>query len=228
MNELPFTAFDLLVGAAIVISALLALARGLFREIVGLASLVAAAVIAWLSYGSFEPLLREATGSAPVAGLVTAVGVFVIPLLILRTLGNALAGAIAAAGLGPVDKALGLGFGLARGAALVCIAYLLGTVVTDPATFPPWVTRAALEPPVRGGATWIAGFLPPNFAHAGRASVEQAVERARDGRVAEPAAAPASQPATAEPWATETEPAPPAGYQKGTRQTMDDLFEKVR
>ena len=51
--------------------------------------------------------------------------------------------------LGPLDKALGLAFGAARGAFVVCAAYLVVSYLIKPDLQPDWVRNACLIGPVR-------------------------------------------------------------------------------
>ena len=219
MNDLPITAFDLAVAAILLISALLAVARGFVREVMSVASWVGAAIIAWYAYPEAHPLLVQAMGPGLLADLATAAAVFLVPLVILRIITGMLAEKVAGSGFGGLDRVLGLAFGLARGALIVCAAYLLATYIIKERDFPAWVTEARLEPPVRGGAIWLAGLLPASMAADGRATVEGALNRAREGR------AQGGAPARAVPAAPRTED---GGYGRGQRERMDQLIEQVR
>jgi membrane protein required for colicin V production len=218
LSDLPITIFDLAVAAILLISALLAVARGFVRELMSLASWVAAAVIAWFAYPAVHPLLAQAVGTGLPADLLTAAAVFLVPLLVLRIVTGMMAERVASSGFGGLDRVFGLAFGLARGALIVCAAYLLATYIIDERDFPPWVTQARLEPPVRGGATWLAGLLPQSMAADGRASVEGALSRARAGRGQEAAPPPGAPPA----GSTD------GGYGRSQRQQMDQLIERSR
>lgn len=211
MSELPFTIFDIAVVAVVVISVLLAVARGFVREVMSLVSWVGAAIVAWLAYPQLQPMVSEAMGPGILADLATGAAVFLIPLVILRIITGMFGNVVDRLGLGGLDRIIGLAFGLARGALIVCAAYLLGTYVTDERRFPDWVKQARLEPPVRGGAIWLAGLLPASLPEAGKATVEGALDRARDGRsAAEPA------------------PGQGSGYGRDSRERLDELIEQVR
>jgi membrane protein required for colicin V production len=215
VTDLSITAFDVAVSVVVLISALIAVARGFLREVMSLASWIGAAIVAWLAYPEVRPLLAEVMGAGIVADLVTALVVFLVPLIVLRVLTGMLAEGVAGLGLGGLDRIVGLAFGLARGAFIVCAAYLLGTYIVDPRRFPPWVTEAVLEPPVRGGAIWLAGLLPDGVTADGRAAVEGALERAREGR-AEDGAPPAAP------------DGPGTGYGRQPREELNRLIERVR
>lgn len=184
------TAFDVAIGVVVLLSTVLALARGFVREVVSVASWVGAGVVAWLAYPEARPIAIQVVDHPLLTDVLTAAVVFLVPLIVFRVVGGMLADAVSGTGLGLVDRLLGVAFGAARGAAIVCIAYLLGTLVLGRDGLPAWVTAARLEPQVRAGAEWLGGLLPEGTAARGRTAVEGAVQRAQQGRADDPAAGP--------------------------------------
>lgn len=160
MDALPLTLFDVVVLAVVALSALVGLVRGGVAEILGLASWVGAAVVAALALPHVRPLVREAAGNDLIADVIGLVGAFVVALLVLKLVTAMIARVIAASPLGPVDKVLGVLFGAARGALLVCAAYLLASQFIRPDLQPPWVNDAALIRTVREGAARLARLIP--------------------------------------------------------------------
>lgn len=160
MDALPLTLFDLVVLAVVALSALVGLVRGGVAEILGIASWVGAAVLAVLALPHVRPLVREAAGNDLVADVVGFAGAFVVALLVLKLFTAMISRAVAASPLGPFDKVLGVGFGAARGALLVCAAYLLASQFIRPDLQPAWVNDAALIRTVREGAARLARLIP--------------------------------------------------------------------
>jgi membrane protein required for colicin V production len=177
MSDLPVTLFDLIVGGVVILSTLLALSRGAVREALGLATWIGAIVAAIYAFQPVRPMLLEALGNELLTDAATLAVVFFVPFFALRILSGMIARAVSASALGPVDKFLGLGFGLARGALIVCGAYLVGSVIVAREQHPDWVKTAMLQPPVEQGADWLAQFLPPGILDA---SKEAAAEAAAD------------------------------------------------
>lgn len=207
------TAFDIAVVVVILLSALLALARGLLLEVVSLLSWVGAAVVAWLAFPELRPLAAQAIGQPLATDVVTALVCFLVPLIVFRVIGGMLADAVQGAGLGIFDRLLGLVFGAARGAALVCVGYLLAGMVLGRETFPSWVTVARLEPQVRAGADLIEGWLPAAARAQAHQTVEGALGRAQRGRVeGDPAAGPKDS---------------GSGYAREPREQMNRLFDQA-
>ena len=177
MSDLPVTLFDLIVGGVVILSTLLALSRGAVREALGLATWIGAIVAAIYAFQPVRPMLLEALGNELLTDAATLTVVFFVPFFALRILSGMIARAVSASALGPVDKFFGLGFGLARGALIVCGAYLVGSVIVAKEQHPDWVKTAMLQPPVEQGADWLAQFLPPGVLDA---SKEAATEAAAD------------------------------------------------
>jgi membrane protein required for colicin V production len=126
-------------------------------------------------------MAREAIGNGLLADLAAGAGVFLVPLIVFKVLGNMLAGGIDGAGLGGIDRLGGALFGLVRGAFLVCVAWLVvGFLEPKPEQLPEWVRQAYVLPQVQQGADWLRGFLPERLEAGGRAASAEALERARD------------------------------------------------
>lgn len=183
MTDLPVTLFDLIVGGIVLLSTLLALSRGAVREALGLATWIGAIVAAVYAFEPVRPMLLEAIGNELLTDAATLAIVFFVPFFALRLLSGMIARAVSASALGPVDKFLGLGFGFARGALIVCGAYLVGSVIVAREQHPDWIKTAMLQPPVEQGADWLATLLPPGILDASKdAAAEAAADAAERAR----------------------------------------------
>lgn len=160
MDGLPVTLFDVLVIAVVALSALVGLARGAVAEILGLASWIGAAVVAYMARPYAIPLLREAVGNDGMAELLAVAGVFLITLLALKVVTGMIVSAVTGGTLGAFDKILGLGFGAARGAVLVVVGYLIASQFLRPEAQPDWITEAQLIGPVQRGSALLARYVP--------------------------------------------------------------------
>lgn len=160
MAGLPFTLFDLLVLAIVGLSGLVGLASGATAAILGLASWIGAAAVALLYGARLTPFVVQAGAPAGFAELIAMGGLFIVALIAFRVVAGLIARAVSGSVLGPLDRLLGLAFGLARGAALVCVLYLVASQFIRPDLQPAWMNEAYLIGPVRQGAALIAGYLP--------------------------------------------------------------------
>jgi membrane protein required for colicin V production len=183
MSDLPVTLFDLIVGGVVILSTLLALSRGAVREALGLATWIGAIIAAVYAFEHVRPMLLEALGNELLTDAATLAVVFFVPFFALRIVSGMIARAVSASALGPIDKFLGLGFGFARGALIVCAAYLVGSVIVAREQHPDWVKTAMLQPPVEQGADWLATLLPPGVLDASKdAAAEAAADAAERAR----------------------------------------------
>ncbi|CAN5678557.1 CvpA family protein [soil metagenome] len=130
MDALTFV--DGIVLGLIVLSAVLAYARGLARELLSIAGWVGAAVIAFLLAPGLEPLIREVpvlrdvVGTSCELGILAAfAGVFAASLIVFSFFTPLASGLVANSAVGPIDQGLGLIFGVARGVLLVLVAFLV-------------------------------------------------------------------------------------------------------
>ena len=71
--------------------------------------------------------------------------------------------AVRGSALGGLDRTLGLVFGLARGAVLLSVAYIVAGFAIAVNQWPPVVLEARSLPIVYRGAEWLAVQLPPPY-----------------------------------------------------------------
>jgi membrane protein required for colicin V production len=131
-----FTLVDGIVLAVIVVSAILAYARGLVRECLSIVGWLVAALAGFSFAPMAAPLVREIpilrdiiSTSCELSILAGFVVVFVIALLLVSIFTPLVAGAVSNSAIGPVDQALGFLFGIVRGVLLVVIALVVYTTV---------------------------------------------------------------------------------------------------
>jgi membrane protein required for colicin V production len=154
------------IGVLVVIglSALLALGRGLIKEILSLFGWVGAAIVTYFVYfhvPAVREFARKQITEQLFADIATAVVVFTIALIVLGIINHFVVSRIPTGFLGPLDKSLGLVFGLARGALLIAIAYiLLEYVLPNRADWPPVIQEARTEPYAADAANYLKGLIP--------------------------------------------------------------------
>jgi len=124
MSNLPFNIVDLAVLGVILISALVAFSRGLVREVLSIGAWIAAALATIYGLPHLRDFARTYITAPLVADAVTGVTIFVLTLIVCAAISHMAARHVRGSGFGAVDRSLGLLFGVARGAILVCLAYL--------------------------------------------------------------------------------------------------------
>ena len=134
-----FTIIDGVVAAIIVISALLAYARGFVREALAIAGWIVAGILAFVFAPQVQPLVKE----IPVVGSMLAdscelsiiaafAAVFAVALVIASLFTPLFSSIVQRSALGGLDQGLGFLFGVLRGILLVAVAYFVyETVITS-------------------------------------------------------------------------------------------------
>jgi membrane protein required for colicin V production len=151
---------DLVVLAVLVVSALLAFMRGLVREVLGLAAWIGAISAAVWSLPRVRPQFQSWMGTSPWVDPVAFGVIFIITLIVLIIVSRWISALVRASPVGGLDRTLGLVFGLARGAALVVLAYIIAGMVIQVDRWPEAVLQARALPLVYQGAIWAVQKLP--------------------------------------------------------------------
>ena len=155
---------DGVVLAVLALSAIVALFRGLVQEVLGIGAWVGAAFAALALQPVLSPLLLGSVETPWIADAIALVGVFVAVLIVLKVVIATVARRVQDSALGGTDRALGMAFGLVRGAFLVVVAYILGGVVlSEPERWPAPVREARSLPVVAEGARWLMDQVPPDY-----------------------------------------------------------------
>jgi len=179
---------DIVVLAVIALSTLLALGRGFVKEILSLLGWVGAAVLT-LAVFVYVPEVRAFAHSQITEGLiadiVTVIVLFVVSLLVLGMVNHYIASRVQGSSLGPLDKSLGLVFGLVRGVVLVALAYMVMTdwMLPNRDQRPPVINEARTEPYVAMVADYIKNIIPQSVKDRASAILDagsKAVEEGQD------------------------------------------------
>ena len=115
------------------------------------------------------PQIREFFGkqiTEPVlADIACAVGLFVVLLIVLGFFNHAISSRVHGSSLGPLDKSLGLVFGLARGIVLVALAHMAMTdwFLPEKSQRPDVINQARTEPYVAMAADFIKSKIPQDW-----------------------------------------------------------------
>lgn len=155
------TLFDYLVLFVLIASIVISTLRGLVREILSLASWIAAFVIANAWGGELAQLLPEAVPGDLVRLIVAFVILFIGVRILMGLLMVMVEALIKASGLTVVDRGLGSLFGLARGLLIVMTAVLLCGMTAIPQQ--QFWKEAMLSPLAETAAQTLIPYLPGEF-----------------------------------------------------------------
>ena len=127
-----FTFVDGIVAGVIILSAILAYSRGLVRESMAIAGWVGAAVLAFAFAPAVQPLIKEVpilgdflADSCELSIVGAFAAVFAVGLILASLFTPLLSSVVQRSALGGIDQGLGFLFGVARGAILVLVAFLV-------------------------------------------------------------------------------------------------------
>ncbi len=156
------TLLDYAVLAIAGVSVLLGVIRGFVREVIALASWVAAFVGASAYGGTVAPLLAQQIPDEKWRVLAAVVAVFVVVLVAVNVVALLASKLIKSAGLGVEDRVLGSVFGLVRGV-LIVLVLVLGAGLTVLPRQPVW-KDAMLAAPLEKLAELVKQWLPQGWA----------------------------------------------------------------
>ncbi|HEY3799933.1 MAG TPA: CvpA family protein [Caulobacteraceae bacterium] len=156
--------FDLGAGLVLIVSAIIGWFRGGSREVLGVAALVLAAVAGFAALRLTGPIARAAIHTAWIANLAAIAIVFAAVFVLLRAIAAAITRGIRQTALGPIDHAVGAGFGLARAFTVLGLATWALTAITPPERMPKWITGAFLYPLTSASADALKAFAPKGVA----------------------------------------------------------------
>ena len=156
---MPITLLDgILVGFTLV-SAMLAMVRGLSREVLSIASWIAAAAAAYFLYPLVLPYVQPHIDNAQIAMAAAAGIVFIVALIIVTLITMKIADWIIDSRIGALDRTLGFLYGAARGILVVAVGLLFFNWLAG-ANSPAWVANAKSRPLLESIGATIESFLP--------------------------------------------------------------------
>jgi membrane protein required for colicin V production len=154
---------DLAVFGFLLISGLLAFVRGFVREVLGVAAWAGAVAIAFFSLPTMRGVVRNWIPQPEWVDPASFIVVFIISLIILTLIARTIGGFVRRSALGGVDRTLGLLFGLARGAAVIIVAYMIGQMVYPIERWPDVVLNARTLTPTYEAARWVRDQVPEPY-----------------------------------------------------------------
>ncbi|MCB1532827.1 MAG: CvpA family protein [Alphaproteobacteria bacterium] len=167
---------DILVGAVLLVSAIIAFVRGFIREVLTIAGVVGGLAAAYALGGFFSPVVLGWLGGAgtedepnllfdvvpyPILAQVIAYGaIFIIVMILISVASHFLAEGVKNIGLGAIDRTLGVFFGLARGILLLGLLYLPVHMLIEKDTKARWFENSHAHIYLEKTAEVIAKFIP--------------------------------------------------------------------
>ncbi|WP_374635875.1 CvpA family protein [Paracoccus sp. (in: a-proteobacteria)] len=127
-----FTIIDGVVAAVIILSAILAYARGFVRESLAILGWIGAAVLAFIFAPTVRPRVAQIPGlnkfladSCELGTIAGFAAVFALALVLFSIITPLFSSVVQRSALGGVDQGMGFLFGVARGILLVAVAFIV-------------------------------------------------------------------------------------------------------
>jgi membrane protein required for colicin V production len=173
-------ALDIIVVAVVAVSGLLAFVRGFARELLSIIAWIGAAVV---TYYFFEPsrVIARSVMRPWLADVVAPCVLFIVCLIVFSIITGVLSNQVRQSSLGAVDRALGMIFGVARGAIVVCAAYMVMTQFLKPEDRPNWVVQAHTRNLLEAGAQQLRDLIPHNTLERGTQAATEAAHKVNEG-----------------------------------------------
>jgi membrane protein required for colicin V production len=146
--------------AVVLISAVLSMVRGFTREVLAIASWIAAAAAAYYFYPMALPYVKPYIQKDTIATAVAVAGVFFVTLVLVSFITVKLSDMILDSKIGALDRSLGFLFGAGRGLLLCVVAFLFFNWLVPAKSQPDWVKTARTRPILEATGNQIMALLP--------------------------------------------------------------------
>jgi membrane protein required for colicin V production len=157
---MPVSYLDLVVLGVIFVSAVLAMMRGFTREVLAIASWVAAAVVAYLFYKPVLPYVRQYISHEMISLAIAIGAVFIVTLIVVSLITVRVSDFILDSRIGALDRTLGFLFGAARGALICVIGFIFFGWLVPTDKQPEWVKSSKARPYLESSGNSLMALLP--------------------------------------------------------------------
>jgi len=151
---------DIFLIAVMLVSGMLAMVRGLIREVLSIAGWAAAAGAALYAYAKLLPAAKAYFNNDYVAIGVTTAGAFLGTLIIVSVITVRISDKILDSRIGALDRTLGFLFGLARGLLIVVVAFIFFDWLVPAKSQPEAVRTARSRVVLQNTGEWLKSMLP--------------------------------------------------------------------
>lgn len=184
---------DIVVAAIVIISAIISFLRGFIREVLTIAGVIGGLAAAYFFGPLLSPTFQRWFGVRPddedvaklfelipmdiVASVTAYASIFVLFVIVISVISHFTAGAIKAMGLGPIDRSLGVVFGIARAIVLLGLIYLPFHLLMPSGTKADIFEQSRTHMFIEKTSVFLAGFLPSS------SEVEEKIEKVADEKL---------------------------------------------
>lgn len=157
---MPVTLLDIIVISVMLISGVLAMVRGLLREVLSIVSWAVAAGVTLYFYKPALPFVKQYISQDTAAMAATVGLLFLGTLLIASIITARISDLVLDSRIGALDRTMGFLFGLARGLLVMVVAFMFFNWLVPQKSQPPWVVDAKSRPALESAGNWLVAQLP--------------------------------------------------------------------
>lgn len=225
MSDYPDLA-DIIVVTIIALSALFGFLRGFLREVLSIGAWILAGVATYLGLPYLKPFARQYISHELIADVATGIAIFLVVLVVASVIGHVITRKVRDSSLGPLDRSLGILFGIARGAAIVSVALLICDNFYAADNRPQWLKDARTLPVVQIGADFVRQFVPANVAAKAQSTADSAKQQAQQAMEVGQAIQIITDASRNRPNADSTASKDDSGYNDADRKAMDRAMQQ--
>jgi membrane protein required for colicin V production len=164
------TALDIFVILLLLGGGAVGFMRGFAYEVLSLLAWVAAIAMIKLFHGQLSQGLGTVVGTAEGASVLAFALLFVPTFILVKLMARSIGGATRRSLLGPVDRALGGGFGILKGLLAATLFFLFANLATDlvygpEAERPAWMTTSRTYPLLNASGRAIVDWVETRRGH---------------------------------------------------------------
>lgn len=158
---MPFQILDFILIGIMLVSGILALARGFTREVLSLVAWGAAAIAAYFAIQQKQllDLVLPYVDKPVLAQIAVGAAAFIIVLILVSIVSVKISDRVVDSAVGAFDRTLGFLYGLARGLVLVAIAYLFYGWLQPPENQEDWIRNAQSLPIIQGVSNGLVAVI---------------------------------------------------------------------
>ena len=178
MSDYPYLA-DIIVVTIIGLSALFGFIRGFLREVLSIGAWILAGLATYFGLPHLRPFALKYISHELIADVATGIAIFLVVLVVASVISHLITRRVRESSLGPLDRSLGILFGIVRGAAIVSVALLICDNFYAPDNRPQWLKDARTLPVVQIGADFVRQFVPATVAAQAQSTADSAKQQAQ-------------------------------------------------
>ena len=224
---MPITWLDILLLVIMLVSGLLAMIRGVMREVLSVAAWASAAAATVLLYERLLPFAEANLGAGTLAKVAVILGVFLLTLLIASIITARISNMVLDSRIGALDRSLGFVFGLARGLLIVVVAFYLFAWFVPANKLPEGVRDAKSREALQATGKWMVALLPQDMDNYLSSLISSVFKKPKGGDPDSPDATPGKR-SDRTPSREAGESKEQSPYQRADRLDMQQLIQSTR